>query len=122
MTTTANTNDIATTIAKELGETQRVPIKQIQRIVQQLGPEAALGIQRRRDGVRRTAERGVERITHALDDVSCVIADGRTDQGVVAGEGGAHRLGLVLPARGAALDVREQEGNGPARQPGHAFP
>ena len=42
MTATSNPDDIATTIAQELGETQAVPIKQIRRTVQRLGPDAAL--------------------------------------------------------------------------------
>ena len=42
MTATANAHEIATIIAQELGETQPVPLAQIRRIVQRLGPEAAL--------------------------------------------------------------------------------
>ena len=63
----------------------------------------------------------MEAVARGLDDVAAVLEDGRSEQGVVAGEGGAHRLGLVLPARGAALDVREQERHRPARQLGHAL-
>ena len=42
MTSTPDPRAIAATIAQELGETQSVPINQIRRIVQRLGPEAAL--------------------------------------------------------------------------------
>ena len=42
MTATPEPRAIAATIAQELGETQSVPINQIRRIVQRLGPEAAL--------------------------------------------------------------------------------
>ncbi len=42
MTATPDTRAIAATIAQELGETERVPLAQIRRIVQRLGPEAAL--------------------------------------------------------------------------------
>ncbi len=42
MTPTPDPRAIAATIAQELGETQPVPLAQIRRIVQRLGPEAAL--------------------------------------------------------------------------------
>ena len=42
MTTTPDPRAIAATIAQELGETQPVPLAQIRRIVQRLGPDAAL--------------------------------------------------------------------------------
>jgi hypothetical protein len=42
MTSTPDTRAIAAMIAQELGETQPVPVAQIRRIVQRLGPEAAL--------------------------------------------------------------------------------
>jgi hypothetical protein len=42
MTATPEPRAIAATIAQELGETQPVPVAQIRRIVQRLGPEAAL--------------------------------------------------------------------------------
>ena len=44
MTTPTNVHTITATIAGQLGETQRGPINQIRRTVQQLGPDAALAI------------------------------------------------------------------------------
>ncbi|MDQ5853297.1 MAG: phosphorylated adapter RNA export RNA-binding domain-containing protein, partial [Chloroflexota bacterium] len=44
MTPTPDPRAIAATIAQELGETQPVPLAQIRRIVQRLGPEAALAV------------------------------------------------------------------------------
>ncbi len=44
MTAPPDPRATAATIAQELGETQSVPINQIRRIVQRLGPEAALAV------------------------------------------------------------------------------
>ena len=87
-----------------------------------LGLEPALGIQRRRDRVRGASEHGVEGVAHRLDDVAAVLADRRSDRASWRARATPHRLGLVLPARGAALDVREQERHCSARQLGHAYP
>src|ERR687886_2079036 len=42
MTQPTDTRELVSTIAQQLGETQAGPINQIRRIVQRLGPEAAL--------------------------------------------------------------------------------
>ena len=42
--TSPDTRTVVTTIAQQLGETQPWPLKQLRRIVQQLGPEAALAV------------------------------------------------------------------------------
>ena len=42
--TSPDTRTVVTTIAQQLGETQPGPLKQLRRIVQQLGPEAALAL------------------------------------------------------------------------------
>jgi hypothetical protein len=42
-----------------------------------LGLESALGIQRRRDRIRRANEHGMESVAHRLDDMAVVLADRR---------------------------------------------
>ena len=86
-----------------------------------LGLESALGIPRRPDRVRSAHEHGVEGVAHRLDDVAVMLDDRGPHQGIMTSEGDAHRLGLVLPARGAAFDVREQERHCSAWQRDHVF-
>jgi hypothetical protein len=42
-----------------------------------------------------------------------VRGDGGVQKGVVTLEGGAHRVGMAVPTRGAALDVGKEEGDDP---------
>ena len=47
------------------------------------------------------------------------LIPGILDQGIMAGQGGAHRRGVLLPQAGAALNVGEQERYGAGGQIGH---
>jgi hypothetical protein len=71
----------------------------------------------RRDGVRGCREDGEPTValTTRTDMDAPVLLDGLLEQGVVAGGGAAHRLVGLLPERGAALDVGEEEGHRASR-------
>src|SRR5438067_2370910 len=62
-----------------------------------LGVQRSLGGQSRSDGIRRDVKGGTELVAHALKDVSAVCSDSLKKEGVVASEGEAHRLGMLLP-------------------------
>ena len=63
----------------------------------------------------RGEEDGAEGIPHGLEDVAAGVLDGAAHKRVMPGKRHRHRLGVVLPAAGAPLDIREEEGDGPAR-------
>jgi hypothetical protein len=72
-------------------------------------------------GVSGAGEDGEEAVSFAvfLDQRAAMLVDDFFRQGVVTGEGGAHRLRVFLPEPCAALDVRQQEGDGSGRQVRH---
>ena len=74
-----------------------------------LPADGALRLQRRRDAVFRGGERGAKGIADRLEDVAVVALDSGTEKAVMAGEVFAHRLGMMFPETGAALDVGEEE-------------
>src|SRR6266508_638227 len=84
--------------------------------------QRALGIEGRGDGIRGTGKDGEQAITlaAALDDRAAVHGDDGGQQGIMAGQGGAHRLRLLLPALGAGLDVSEEKGDSAAGKVRHA--
>ena len=71
------------------------------------------------DRVGRGGERGVHPVAGGLHHVAVVRLDRRTQDLVVAGERGLHRVGVLLPEAGRALDVGEEEGDRPGRQVSH---
>ncbi len=84
-----------------------------------LGPavtvERVLALDRRGQRGLALVERGEHPVAGRLDDRPARILDGRPEQGVMRGEGGAHRGPVLLPEPRAPLDVREQERLGPGR-------
>ena len=82
-------------------------------------PECLLGGQGGLQCIRRRGEDRVEGITDRFEDVAAVGVNRRAHNGVVPDEGLLHRRAVVLPARGAALDVGEQKRDGAGRQFGH---
>jgi hypothetical protein len=98
---------------------QRHPHPDRPNLAPRLGLQPALGVQGGREGIGGARERGMNAVARGLHHVAVVLDDRRSDEGVMAGKGDPHRLGVLLPARGAAFDVREQEGHRPARQLGH---
>jgi hypothetical protein len=67
-------------------------------------------------------ECGAELVPHRLEDVAAVGRDRLAQEGIVAGEGVSHRLGLLLPELGASLNVGEQESQRILRSPGREPP
>ena len=80
-----------------------------------LDGERLLRGQRSGQPVRRRGEGGIERVAAGLEDVAAVLADRLAQQDVVARQGHAHEVGILLPQPGAAFDVGEQEGDRPRR-------
>ena len=87
---------------------------------QRLAAERALGIERRGDGIGRGGKGGLHRVADHLEDGAAVGRDRLPQQREVTLDGSRHRRAVPLPERGAPLDVREEEGDGAARQVRHA--
>src|SRR5215212_5488442 len=85
--------------------------------------ERALNVNGSRDGVMSVHEHRKPAITLAAwtDMDAGVTGDDRIEQHVVASEGETHRPIGLLPQGGAALHVRKEERDRPARQLRHAF-
>src|SRR5579884_54803 len=69
----------------------------------------------REGGVERVwsrSERRTEGIADRLENVAVMRLNRLPKEGIVAGESSAHGFRILLPEPGAALDVREEEGNG----------
>ena len=67
---------------------------------------------------RRTwqgARTGIERIADGFEHDPAMPLNRLPENRIVAGKGGLHRFRMLLPARGAALDVGKEEGNGTGR-------
>src|SRR5688572_14572266 len=84
------------------------------------GKEGTLGLQRGRNRSRGSRKGGLNRVANGLEVDAAMRLDGRIEQGKMALDRGSHRLAVPLPERGAALDVGEEKGDGPAWQLGHA--
>ena len=65
------------------------------------------------------AERRVNAITGHLNDVARMLLNDLTQDGFLAAKGVLHQIVLLLPERGAAFNIGEQEGDGAGRQVGH---
>src|SRR5262249_28668726 len=74
-----------------------------------LGLERFLDIDRCKGAVRWGMERCAERITNGLEDKAVVAINDLAQQGIVALQGGRHRLRLLFPQARAAFDVGEEE-------------
>src|SRR5579871_1313864 len=59
---------------------------------------------------------GTEGIADRFEDMAVMLGDGLFQQGVMAGKSCSHGFWILLPELGAALDVREEEGDGPSWQ------
>ena len=86
---------------------------------ERLGGEGALGFQGRREGIGSRGKGGTELVADRLEDLAAMGLDGGAEKRVMASEGSPHRLGLLLPEAGAALDVREEECDRDCRQIRH---
>ena len=62
-------------------------------------------------GVERVVEGGEQAVAGRLDDDAAVAFDGHPGPRIVLREGAGHALALLFPQTGAALDVREQDGD-----------
>jgi hypothetical protein len=82
--------------------------------------QVALRRERRRHRAGGARERRAEGISDGLEHVSSMGVDGGPHDRVVAGEGCLHGHGVPLPLARASLDVREEKGDGSARQLRHA--
>src|SRR5207249_1419174 len=67
----------------------------------------------------RILERGVKGVAHGLKDMAAAGLDDPAQERVVAREGLAHRVGMLLPQAGAPLDVGKEECDGSGRQGTH---
>ena len=88
-----------------------------------LGPgvlgERALRRDRGQGGVRRLAKGDEERVALRVDLLSLVLCEGGAQDPAVIGEHLAVPVSQLLQQPGRALDVREEERDGPAREVGH---
>jgi len=68
-------------------------------------------LSRQRSGGRlvRTGERGTEGVSNGLEDMAACRFNGVRDQAVVPCKGEPHRLGMLLPEAGRALDVGKRK-------------
>src|SRR5947209_18805192 len=64
------------------------------------GVKGTLSIEGGLESLWRGGEGSAKGITHRLEDVATVGFYGGAQEGVMAGEGGAHSLGLALPTLG----------------------
>src|SRR5881296_4674516 len=87
------------------------------------GPRFCLGcvLDRRGSshGGGRILERGVKGVAHGLEDVTAAGLDDPAEERVVAREGHAHRVGVLLPQTGTPLDVGKEECDGSDLQGTH---
>ena len=58
---------------------------------------------------------GAQPIAYATEDLPLVDGDSLAEKQIMPRDGRLHRLGLALPAGGAALDIGVEEGDGPGR-------
>src|SRR5207249_6982274 len=79
--------------------------------LRQLRLQRPLSGYRRRDGIMGCGKDGVESISHRLERVTAMGLDRMAQESIVAGERGVHGGRMLLPELGAALDVREEEGD-----------
>ena len=70
-------------------------------------------------GVPRPAKGDEERVALRVDLLSAVLGEGRAQDAPVLGQHLAVAVAQLLEQAGRALDVREEEGDGPARELGH---
>ncbi len=91
-----------------------------------LGPafrgQHPLGGQRRLDPAQHGREHGVQTVAGGLHDHPAVGLHRVTQDGVVALERGAHRLGELFPQAGRPLEVGEEERHGSGRKIAHRLP
>jgi hypothetical protein len=86
-----------------------------------LREEGSLGRERRLECAEGVGEGRAESISHRLEVVTAVAPYSAPQEIILSGEGGAHRLGALLPHLARALDVREQEGYRAAGRYDHAL-
>ncbi len=86
---------------------------QRRKVVRQARPVELINLLRA-DKVLQPAPAQVEQgsVAGGLDYPAAAALNGRSQDGVVLRQGGAHRLRLHFPEAGAAFDVREEEGDG----------
>src|SRR5262249_29555194 len=83
-----------------------------------LSAEGALNGERGSNSIGRTRKHGEAAVTFTTwaHQRAVVVLDEHLDQLVVARERRLHRITVLLPLAGAALDIGEQEGHCPCRQ------
>jgi len=73
------------------------------------GVEGALGCQGSVEGLRRGGEGCAKGIAHGLEDITVVLLDGFSKEGVMAGNGGLHGAWVFLPQSSTPLYIGEEE-------------
>jgi hypothetical protein len=95
------------------GEMERHPHPQRTGLRPGFGGEGALGRDGGGDGPRRFRQSGLKRIADRLEMVAAVGANRLAEDRVMALDGAPHGGPVALPEPGRALDVGEEEGDGP---------
>ena len=81
--------------------------------------EDDLGLDGGLDGMLRPLEGDTEPVPTRREDVTTASGDRRPQQLVMQGKSRPHRVGVPLPSRGRALDIREQKRHRPRRGLSH---
>ena len=87
-----------------------------------LGQERTLSLHCGGEGRVGCTKGGQETVAHGLDHVAQMRLNGAPQDGIVSGDRHLHRLGMLLPKLGAALDIGEKEGDGTGGSLGHGSP
>ncbi len=67
------------------------------------------------EGIGRGGEGDLELVADDEEDIAVVGGDGVVEEGVMAGEGAGHGIGVLARQLGAALNIRKQERHRAAR-------
>src|SRR5262245_61935701 len=91
-------------------------------LLPRLGAERSLGSQGSGQGLLCIAKRGVERIAGGSKNDAAMSLDRQAQNGIVAGEGCPHSLGVLFPQAGAALDIGENKSDSSSWRFSHLRP
>ena len=111
--------EVVAIFRRSLTGVNRHPHSQRPQITPVLPPQGELGGDGGGDGVRNRREGCLRGIPNRLEEDAVLSGDGFAKECEVALDGGRHRVPIPLPERGAAFDIREEEGDGAAGKWGH---
>src|ERR1051326_9024836 len=80
------------------------------------GEERLLCLQSRSHSLIGGGKDGHKGIPDGLDDITLVVLDGGTQEGIMTGQRPGHQSGIVPPESGTSGNIGEEEGHGSARQ------